>query len=319
MKRYPFVAMLVALLAGAAACDDSHRAPTPTAPTPAPAPAPTPAPALQVVSLRISGNPVLPSIGATTPLTATAVMSDGTTQDVTTAARWSSSDTATVTVSTAGMVTALRFGSSRVTAQSGTRSATLTIFATPDNTFVALGRVREPGNSGIPGVEVREMASGLSVLSNEAGEYSLGGLTAGRLSLAKDGYEPIAAEGLRNTYLDLSMQRVLRVAAGEKLNVNLAPHDMDYAVAGGGRCYPCRMIRVTTTGSGTLQLRAGWVETHATLSIWVNGQAFEGAAHGPSEAAGEIAVAAGETLVYVGMKTAVEYYAPFTLTTAIVK
>ena len=115
------------------------------------------------------------------------------------------------------------------------------------------------------------------------------------------------------------MQRVVRIAAGASVDVKLAPHDMDYSLAGGARCYPCRMIRVVGDGTGTLHLRVTWTEPRAVLNLWINGQLFEGIGLGTFEAVADVPVGAGELLVYVGMKNPVEYYAPFTLTTTVAK
>jgi uncharacterized protein YjdB len=59
-----------------------------------------------------------PSVSAspTSQFKATATMSDGTTQDVTSLAVWSSSNTADATVSVAGVVTAIAPGSVSVSA-----------------------------------------------------------------------------------------------------------------------------------------------------------------------------------------------------------
>jgi hypothetical protein len=184
---------------------------------------------------------------------------------------------------------------------------------------VVYGRVREPGSSGLAGVQVRETAFGASVLSGADGEFSLGGLSRALLSFEKDGYERVAIEGKPNVFTDLAMQRVIRIAAGGTVDVRLAPHDMDYPGAGEARCYPCRLIRVSGSEAGRLQLRVTWSEPHATLNLWINGQLFPGAALGPSEAVAEVPIGPGEVLVYVGMRVPVEYYAPFTLTTAVTK
>jgi Bacterial Ig-like domain (group 2) len=52
-----------------------------------------------------------PAPGATSQFTATAIMSDGTTQDVTSQATWTSSNAADATVSSTGLVTGVTAGS----------------------------------------------------------------------------------------------------------------------------------------------------------------------------------------------------------------
>jgi len=211
----------------------------------------------------------------------------------------------------------LRFGASYVLAQSGSKYASLNVLATPPGTSVVFGRVREPGSSGIPGVEVREGLSGASTVTDADGGYSLANLTATRLAFAKDGFEPVTVDGAPNMFLDLAMQRVVRMAAGSKVDIKLAPHDMDYEVAAGSHCYPCRMIRVTSSGAAQLHLSATWTEPRATLNLWINGHLFEGAAHGPSEAAADGPAGPGELIVYVGLKGGADFYTPFTLTTVV--
>jgi hypothetical protein len=318
MKLHLLTVVLIAAL-GCAACDRSKSVAIPTAPTTPATPAAPPVAPPSVTGVSIHGNASLTAVGETSPLTAMAALSDGTTKDVTTAVRWSSSDTSSITVSAGGMVTVVRFGASYVGAMYGTKYASVNVKATPAGTFVVSGRVREPGSSGIPGVQVRELTSAGSILSDSDGQYSMGALNAARLSFDKAGFEPIVMDGKLDAYNDVAMQRVVRIAAGGTVNVNLAPHDMNYAAGGDSPCYPCRLIRVTSDGTGRLQLKVTWTESHSTLNLWINGQLFEGAARGPSEAVADVPIGAGELLVYVGMKNPVEYYAPFTLTSAIVK
>ena len=88
-----------------AACGGGNSSPTPVAPS-----APT------VTGVAITGTATLTSRGQTSQLTATATMSNGTTQAVTGQATWQSSNTAVATVSAAGVVTAVGDGEATVTA-----------------------------------------------------------------------------------------------------------------------------------------------------------------------------------------------------------
>ena len=67
-----------------------------------------------VASIAITGS--APAVGSTSQLTATATMSNGTTQDVTSSATWVSGDATIATVSGAGVVTGVSAGSTTVTA-----------------------------------------------------------------------------------------------------------------------------------------------------------------------------------------------------------
>jgi uncharacterized protein YjdB len=71
-------------------------------------------PSTSVMSVAVTG-PTL-QVGATGQFRATATLSDGTTQDVTSASTWTSSATAVATVTAAGIVTAVAPGSTTITA-----------------------------------------------------------------------------------------------------------------------------------------------------------------------------------------------------------
>ena len=67
-----------------------------------------------VSSVTVTG--AAPAVGAAVQFTATAALSDGTTQDVTSLAAWQSSDPSAATVSSTGVVTAMAAGTVDVTA-----------------------------------------------------------------------------------------------------------------------------------------------------------------------------------------------------------
>jgi len=71
-------------------------------------------PSSSVMSVAVIG-PTL-QVGATGQFRATATLSDGTTQDVTSASTWTSSATSVATVTAAGVVTALTPGATTITA-----------------------------------------------------------------------------------------------------------------------------------------------------------------------------------------------------------
>ena len=99
----------------------------------------------------ISVSPVNPTlvVASTQQLTATGTFSDGTVADVTTTAKWSSSDTATLSIDAAGLATALAQGTSIATATlsgvSGSTTVTVTtskitsIAVTPATASIAVG------------------------------------------------------------------------------------------------------------------------------------------------------------------------------------
>jgi uncharacterized protein YjdB len=67
-----------------------------------------------VSSVTVTG--AAPAVGSAVQFTATAMLSDGTTQDVTSVAAWQSSDPSAATVSSTGVVTAMAAGTVDVTA-----------------------------------------------------------------------------------------------------------------------------------------------------------------------------------------------------------
>lgn len=67
-----------------------------------------------VTSVTVSGS--APAVGSTAQLTATASLSDGTTQDVTNTATWESSEPTEAIVSSTGLVTAFAAGTVNITA-----------------------------------------------------------------------------------------------------------------------------------------------------------------------------------------------------------
>jgi hypothetical protein len=284
---------LVVLALTTDACGDS-----PTTPSQSVVPT-TPPPIVQSITITAPGP--LTAIGQTAQLTATAAYSDSTTKDVTTSATWRSMNPSVVTVSSNGIVTVVGFGASSIQAEFQTRVAFLFLTATPQNTLVFYGRVREPGAGGISGVRVVETQSGQVTFTDSGGNYSLGALTTARLTFDKEGYEPVPQlDALPNQFNDVPLQRIVRVTAGGSVtDLTLAPHDVSHIV-GSDRCYPCKLIRVTMPTRGTLRVNLTWNEPRANrLNVWVDGARLVG--DGISlNITRDIAVGSGEVLVYVG-------------------
>src|SRR4029079_5581279 len=121
------------------------------------------------------------------------------------------------------------------------------------------------GNGPLSNVTIVHKPSGLTTTSN--GGVSLAGLTDGLVTFDHAGYEPVVIDtntitGTPLKSVDVPMQPVTRVNAGESVSRTIAPHDMDSPVAA-VHCYPCQMIRVTTSTGGTLHLETTWSETHS--------------------------------------------------------
>ena len=74
-------------------------------------------------SIAVTGT--APAVGAVTQLTATGMLSDGTTEDVTSSATWLSSDPSVVTVSSSGAATGVAPGTASVFATVGSVTGAL--------------------------------------------------------------------------------------------------------------------------------------------------------------------------------------------------
>jgi Carboxypeptidase regulatory-like domain len=193
-----FVCLLgVSMALALVACGGSN-----TTPTPAPTPTPTPTPAATVSAVVVSG----PASATTTfQLSATAKMSDGTTQDVTGAARWESSDTTIATVTSAGTVFVMGSGavSLKATFQNVTGSLQTVVNKPAPPRFILAGFVWEvdPNAHKIAGAKVTITSgpdTGVTVTSDVNGAYMFPSIAAGVVSLSAtmDGYLPSSPEGV---------------------------------------------------------------------------------------------------------------------------
>jgi hypothetical protein len=230
----------------------------------------------------------------------TATFSDASTKDVTNEATASSLDVKVAQISSSGLVTTVGYGSSLISFRYLSRGSGVTVTVTPANTFIISGRVREPGQSGLPGVRVTDLASGRSTMSTEGGTFSIGQLprTQARFRFEKSAYEPVEMD-VTTAGVDAPMQQVIRLTAGEKITPRqLAPNDLSYTV-GSERCVPCRLFRVVVPAPGTLGVRILAAQSPPfRLNILANGQIFSGQVR---EVSAELAISArGEVVMYFG-------------------
>jgi trimeric autotransporter adhesin len=169
--------------------------------------------------------------GSQYQLSAVAGFSDGSTQDVTSQAAWSSSDVGVATVTGTGLVTPVANGSALITAtyQSVSGSMALTVAAPssppsgptppppgpPSRTYTLSGILRAtPLNESLAGVNIEAMHGGLVVATATAdggGFYRLSGLIAQEyvVSMRKVGYNARTVDVLvsGDTTRDLVMDR----------------------------------------------------------------------------------------------------------------
>lgn len=151
-----------------------------------PTTAPTATPATQsptVTAVTVTGN--APLVGQTTQLTATATLSNGTTQDVTAQATWQSSNASIVSVASGGLATGAAAGEADVRAVYSGATGSLHLKLQP-RTFAVSGVIVDSDSGrAIDGeVEVVEGANaGMVTRADSGGHYALSGLAPGSFAL----------------------------------------------------------------------------------------------------------------------------------------
>ena len=139
------------------------------------------------------------------------------------------------------------------------RPASPFVLAPSEVAYTLSGVISEPAGGAVAGATVQ--GRGSSATTDEAGRFTIGKL-AGRqdLVVSKYGYDPraISVEQTdRDRLLNLSLAPIIRIAAGAAINVTLYPNDVNYDFPSYyyTRCpAPCKLIRVTVPGPGSLSL-----------------------------------------------------------------
>jgi hypothetical protein len=147
-----------------------------------------------VMRLELSGPASVPP-GETRKFTATAIMTDGSTPDVTAAAEWESRSPTVLSVAR-GVATGLARGEADIVARYGERTGfARQILVLPDGTYRISGRVLEAGY-GLADAKVEVAAgpgAGLATITESClgcGGYSLYGVSGdSTIRITKDGYE----------------------------------------------------------------------------------------------------------------------------------
>jgi hypothetical protein len=290
--RVPSAVVLLVMMLGLVGCG-SNAPVSPTTPTTTVTASPA------TTRVVISGNVTLSRIGETTQLTATASLSDNTTKNVTSDGKWQWGDSRVATISPSGLLTVVGFGSTWISFTYLSRGAGITVSATPTGTFVIAGRVRQPGAGGFANLLVVDTLSGRSGTTDSDGNFSLAELPRlqAHFKIEKEGYEPVEQDATQ-TNVDLPLQRVVRLTAGETAHPDaLAPNDLSYTV-GGRICNPCRLIRVVVPSAGTVHVHVTWTGTSASLSLFAEGQVVPGAIR---DLIADVPInAPGEVLMYLG-------------------
>jgi carboxypeptidase family protein/Big-like domain-containing protein/all-beta uncharacterized protein len=173
----------IACLAIAIAACSSNKSSEPTTPT-------TPTPT--VGSVAVTGS--APFVGLTAQFTATATLSNNTTQNVTSQATWQSSNTALATVNSAGVVTGVSPGEVDIIATYQSVAGRMRVTIAP-STFSLTGVVTDATSGGVlPNIAVQVASGpsiGLSARTDAAGAYTLAGVQAGAATVTASaaGYE----------------------------------------------------------------------------------------------------------------------------------
>jgi hypothetical protein len=156
--------------------------------------------------------------GATAQLTARAVKSDGSVEEVTREAQWSSTNTRVLSVHT-GVVTARSRGEANINARYQSHTGSALVMVLPEHTFRLDGRFTD-GGFPLPGVRVEVISGtgeGQVAVTSDSGAYALYGV-AGQVKLQAK------REGYRNQIQDLEVSdnRTLNLEMevdGERLNL----------------------------------------------------------------------------------------------------
>ena len=130
--------------------------------------------------------------GESVQLTANAIKTDGSVENVTTQTGWSTNSSAILQVNISGLATGKTNGETFVNARFGQRFASRRILVLPSGTFRLSGTVKESG-FGIDGASVTVISGigeGLTVQSGFGGFYALYGVKGVvRIHTKKDGYQ----------------------------------------------------------------------------------------------------------------------------------
>jgi len=165
------------------------------------------------VSLAVTGGAL--TVGMTTQFTATATLSNGSTQNVTSTAAWSSSNPAVATVTSGGAVTGVSVGDAVITATYSGISGNAPVSLTRSTPIVVSGVVTDGFSGGIlPNILVHAVDSAnvtKEVRTDASGSYAVGELAAGTLTVSFSGSSYITVTktitALADARVDATLQR----------------------------------------------------------------------------------------------------------------
>lgn len=175
-----------------------------------------PAPVVVVPAATVSSVQVtsVPSSNTSYQLTAVARSSDGSSQDVTGAVAWLSSNLQLATVTPTGRVAVVGTGSVDLSATFHGVSGTVRLSVTRPPVFTLSGVVRQAGLGGLPieGARVQNLTGDAHSFSDSQGGYTLTGLTTGEtiIEVTSAGYQTWSNEitVVNSGTLDVAMSPV---------------------------------------------------------------------------------------------------------------
>jgi hypothetical protein len=155
-----------------------------------PSTAPGPAGGATVVGVDVSAPPTI-APGESVQLSATAIKSDGTRENVTAQMQWSSSNVKVLEVSATGLARGVANGEALLFNRYQGQHGSFRMIVLPTGTFQLIGRVTESG-FGLENVTVTVIAgpgSGLTTVTSSTGAYALYGVGGtARIQIRKEGY-----------------------------------------------------------------------------------------------------------------------------------
>ena len=166
------------ILLVAASCDKSPTGPPPLLPT------------TGVVRLELEAPAEIPP-GESVQLTANGVKSNGSVENLTSRALWTTPSSSVLQLSSSGLATGKSRGEAFVTVRHGGLAAGARILVLPHGTFRLSGTIRE-GADAVPGASVSVISGvgeGLTATTDLGGNYALYGISGTvRIQIRREGY-----------------------------------------------------------------------------------------------------------------------------------
>jgi len=254
-------ATAVALAIAVTSCDKNPASPNPT-PTPGGNVPVTPTLVRITITAPASIEP-----GGSAQLSAVAIKSDGSTEDVTNQTSWSTTNSVVIEVNSGGVVTGRSRGEGVIIGRYQTRSATAPLMVLPKDTFRLIGTVTDSG-VGLAGATVTVIAGigeGLTATTDSSGHYAFYGVAGTvRLHAKSNGYlnqiEEIQVTEHRSVEIKMTY-------AGQRLSL---AGSYTLTISARGQCYPTALPQDARTRTYVATVD----QKDARLSVTLSGADF---------------------------------------------